>query len=175
MPDQTNQNAQDGANQNNQATNETFDTWLEKADPKVKSMYEQHTSGLLNTVKATREERDAVKVQIKELAAKADKGSELEKSLTETMTKLEATERRANFVEEAVKPGIDCRNIKAAYALAVTLDAFDKKGNPQWDALKKEAPELFGKINPSTHGGNGDGNNVVTASMNDFIRRSAGH
>ena len=151
----------------------SFEAILEK-DPKIKELYEQHTAGLLNTVKATREERDGLKNQVKELLTKSEKGSENEKALTETLLKLEATERRAAFVEEAVKPGIDCRNPKAAYAYAVTVDAFDKRGNPDWSLLKKEVPELFGKQTPPARGGSGTDSPPETNDINSMIRRAAG-
>ena len=151
----------------------TFESILEK-DPKIKELYEQHTAGLLNTVKATRDERDGLKSQVKDLLAKSEKGSENEKALTETLLKLEATERRAAFVEEAVKPGIDCRNPKAAYAYAVTVDAFDKRGQPDWALLKREAPELFGKSTPPAHGGSGTETPPQANDINSQIRRAAG-
>lgn len=154
--------------------NETFESLMEK-DPKIKAAYEQHAAGLLNTVKATREERDSLKDQLKVLLPKAEKGSELEKSLTEFSGKLEAAERRATFFEESAKPGIDCRNPKAAYALATTLEAFDKKGNPDWSTLKAEAPELFGKVTPPAHGGSGANIPIDANTINDSIRRAAGH
>lgn len=157
----------------NVETPATFESILEK-DPKIKELYEQHTAALLNTVKATRDERDGLRTQVKELLAKSEKGSENEKALTETLLKLEATERRATFVEEAVKPGIDCRNPKAAYALAVTIDAFDRKGNPDWSLLKKEAPELFGKLTPLAHGGSGTETPPQANDINSMIRRATG-
>lgn len=159
--------------ENNEEAPASFEAILEK-DPKIKELYEQHTAALLNTVKATRDERDGLKGQVKDLLAKSEKGSENEKMLTEALQKLEATERRATFVEEAVKPGIDCRNPKAAYALAVTIDAFDKRGNPDWNLLKKEAPELFGKQTPPAHGGSGTEAPPEAKSINDMIRRAAG-
>ena len=124
-PDENKNEVPNQQEANNEAP-ASFEAILEK-DPKIKELYEQHTAGLLNTVKATREERDGLKNQVKELLTKSEKGSENEKALTETLLKLEATERRAAFVEEAVKPGIDCRNPKAATHYAVTVDAFDKK------------------------------------------------
>ena len=163
-------NQQDGKSEEAPAS---FEAILEK-DPKIKELYEQHTASLLNTVKATREERDGLKSQVKDLLAKSEKGSENEKALSETLAKLEATERRATFVEEAVKPGIDCRNPKAAFALAVTIDAFDKRGNPDWALLKKEAPELFGKSSPPAHGGSGADALPQANDINSMIRRAAG-
>ena len=173
MPDE---NANQATNQQGDENNEqpaSFEAILEK-DPKIKELYEQHTASLLNTVKATREERDGLKSQVKDLLAKSEKGSENEKALSETLAKLEATERRATFVEEAVKPGIDCRNPKAAYALAVTVEAFDKRGNPDWALLKKEAPELFGKSSPPAHGGSGTETPPQANDINSMIRRAAG-
>lgn len=173
MPDENGNQAPNQQGDENNEAPASFEAILEK-DPKIKELYEQHTASLLNTVKATREERDGLKSQVKDLLAKSEKGSENEKALSETLAKLEATERRATFVEEAVKPGIDCRNPKAAYALAVTIDAFDRKGNPDWTLLKKEAPELFGKSAPPAHGGSGTDSPPQANDINSMIRRAAG-
>ena len=174
MPDENqNQAPNQQGDENKEQQPASFEAILEK-DPKIKELYEQHTAALLNTVKATREERDGLKNQVKELLAKSEKGSENEKALTETLLKLEATERRATFVEEAVKPGIDCRNPKAAYAYAVTVDAFDKKGNPDWELLKREVPELFGRSSPPAHGGSGTESPPQANDINSMIRRAAG-
>lgn len=173
-------------NQNNQQNNQqdnqqqasekpaSFETWLEKQPDDVKSLYQSHVTGLQNTVKATRDERDALKQQIKDLLPKAEKGSELEKSLTDFSTKLEVAERRATFVEEAIKPEIGCRNPKAAYAIAFADNLFDRRGNPDWTAIKAAAPELFGS--PSVNGNAGAGTNQQPpkGGMNEFIRRAAG-
>ena len=175
MPEETkDQNTQDPEGQPGEDENVTFESLLEKLDPKGKELYEQHTAGLLNTVKATRDERDQLKNQIKDLLPKAEKGSELEKTLTEFTAKLEVAEKRATFIEEAVKPGIDCRNPKIAYMTAVSIDAFDKRGNPQWDLIKKEAPELFGKIVPKSYSGEGTDDPPNTLDINAQIRRASG-
>jgi hypothetical protein len=58
-----------------------FDEWLGKQPENIRKSYETHNSGLLNSVKATRKERDDALTQVKDLAKKAEKGSELEKSL----------------------------------------------------------------------------------------------
>ena len=151
-----------------------FAEWLASQDEAVRSAYDEHITGLKATVKATRDERDGLAKQIKDLLPKAEKGSELEKSLTEFGAKLEAAEKRASFFEDAVKPGIDCRNPKAAYALAVTDQLFDRKGSPDWAALKVAAPELFGKVIPPAHPGDGTGAIPKNQDMNTFIRQAAG-
>ena len=176
MPDDKTSNTQtadSGANPQDDAM-PSFDEWLTGQDEKVKEIITNRFTALENTVKSTRQERDDFAKQVKEILPKVEKGSEFEKNLTETLAKLEATERRATFVEEAVKPGIDCRNPKAAYALAVTVEAFDKRGNPDWALLKKEAPELFGKSSPPAHGGSGTDAPPQANDINSMIRRAAG-
>jgi hypothetical protein len=176
MPEENTSNTQtadSGANPQDDAM-PSFDEWLTGQDEKVKAIINSRFTALENTVRNTRQERDDFAKQVKEILPKAEKGSEFEKNLTETLAKLEATERRATFVEEAVKPGIDCRNPKAAYALAVTIDAFDRKGNPDWTLLKNEAPELFGKLTPPAHGGSGTDTPLQANDINSMIRRAAG-
>jgi predicted nuclease with TOPRIM domain len=149
-----------------------FESWLDGQDDKVKELYQTHTSGLKSALEKERGERKDLSDQLKELLPKAEKGSELEKQLTETVGKLEAAEKRASFVEQAIKPEIGCVNVKAAYALALADDLFDKHGDPDWDELKKSAPELFRKAGKTDGGAGGDktpGNDINAA-----IRRAAG-
>ncbi|NPV85992.1 MAG: hypothetical protein HPY45_08300 [Anaerolineae bacterium] len=160
-----------------ESQNETFETWLDKQDEKVKALYSAHITGLKNTVSATRQERDELAKQIRELAGKAEKGSEAEKALKDISARLEAAERRAAFLEEASKPEIGCRNPKAAYAVAIAEGLFNSKtGLPDWETLKKIAPEFFG-VKPAGSGNAGDGaggNAEGKFDMNAAIRRAAG-
>jgi hypothetical protein len=121
-----------------------------------------------------RTERNELAKQIEEFQKKVEKGSELEKSLAEFSARLEISEKRASFFEEATRPGIDCRNPKVAYAVAVADDLFDKRGIPNWTAIKAAAPELFGVAAPRSNAGNGTGSPPKNESMNDLIRRAAG-
>jgi len=158
------------------ATPATWDAFLEKQPEEVKNLYKAHSQSLLNTVSATREERDAFKKQIKELMPKAEKGSALEQTLAEFSAKLEVAERRASFLEDAVKPEIECRNPGAAWVIAKAQDLFTKNGQPDWKAIKTAAPELFGKVIANANAGNGTGKPLApTKNMNDFIRAASGH
>ena len=154
---------------------ETWEAYLEKQDEKVKALYTAHRSGLLNAVKATRDERDDLARQIKTLAKAQAEGSEAKTQLEAITAQLEKTERRAAFLEEAMKPELQCRNPKAAWLLAEAGNHFDKKGNVDFAALRAEAPELFGL--PTARANAGSGTQTPpspTQSMNDFIRTSAG-
>jgi hypothetical protein len=153
----------------------SFEEFLEKQDPAVKALYTSHSEALLNTVKATRSERDQFAKKLKEMAKAAEEGSAHKGELEAMASQLEKTERRAAFLEEAIKPEIQCRNPKAAFLLAEASGLFDKKGNPDWSAIKGEAPELFGVVAGNANAGNGTSDPVKPSkSMNDFIRKASG-
>lgn len=157
------------------ATPASFEEFLEAQPETVKALYTSHSEALLNTVKATRSERDEFAKQIKTLAKQQTEGSEAKRQLEEMATRLEKTERRAAFLEDAMKPEIQCRNAKAAFLLAEAENLFDKKGNPDWAAIKAEAPELFGLPTANANAGNGTGTPPAPKrNMNDFIRKAAG-
>lgn len=156
-------------------TPKDFETWLEGQEETVKEMYTTHSEALMNTVRATRTERDNFAKQIKELAKGQAEGSEARQALEDMSVKLEASERRAAFLEDASKPEIQCRNTKAAWSLALAENLFDRKGNPDWSAIKAEAPELFGTPSANARVGTGTATPPPpTKSMNDFIRTASG-
>jgi hypothetical protein len=174
MPEDTTTIATTTAGQEQGETPASWEAWIEAQPEDVKGLYNTHVEGLRNTVRATRDERDALKDQLKELGKKAETGSELEKSLNEALAKIEQTERRAAFVEDAVRPEIGCSNPKAAYALAQAEGLFDRKGAADWNAIKAAAPELFKKPSAAGNAGNGTSNPPKANTMNDYIRRAAG-
>lgn len=153
---------------------ESFETWIGEQDETVKHLYEEHITGLRNTVKATRDERDSFKKQVEGALKEAEKGSQLEKSLSDTLSKLEVAERRATFFEDAIRPEIGCRNPKVAYALAVAEDLFGRNGAPDWNTIKATAPELFGTTTTRANAGNGTEQPLKAQDMNLIIRQKAG-
>jgi hypothetical protein len=157
------------------ATPASFETWLDGQDETVKGLVAKRFETLENTVRATREERDTFSKQIKTLAKQQAEGSEAKKQLEELGAQLEKTERRAAFLEEAMKTEIQCRNPRAAYLLAEAENLYDKKGLPDWAAIKREAPELFGT--PTANANAGRGTQQPPAKQNDmnsFIRSKGG-
>lgn len=156
-------------------TPKTFEEFLEAQPEEVRTLYQSHSEALLNTVKATRDERDQFKKQIKELAKGQAEGSEAKKQLEAMEAQLEKTERRAAFLEDAMKPEIQCKNPRAAWLLAEAEGLFDKKGLPDWAAIKRDAPELFGA--PVAKANAGEGTQQPPnphKDMNAFIRTAAG-
>lgn len=167
---------------NNQTVNDgeatgsptTWESWLDNQGEDVKKMYLDHTQGLLNTVKTTRDERDTVKGQLKEALKKADKGSESEKALTDALDRLDKASKKADFLEDAVRPEIGCKNPKTAFALAVAENLFLSNGAPDWETIKKSAPELFGVVSVKSNAGSGTNNPPAKQTMNDLIRGNLG-
>lgn len=156
---------------------ETFEDYLATVNEPIKELYKKHTDGLSSALDKERANRRDLEKQIKDLLPKADKGSELEKELTEKVKLLEEAdkryaevERRAKFAEEASQPNIKCTNAKAAYALATIEGLFKPDGSPKWDELKKLAPELF-KLG-GTDAGSG-GKRVTDSDINTALREAA--
>lgn len=152
----------------------TFETWYSGLDEQAKAVFDGHVNGLKTALNTERQNRADLAKQIKDLAAKAEKGSELERQLGEASTRLAEAERRAMFAEDAIKPEIGCSNIKVAYALAVAEGMFDSKGRPDWAGLKTAAPELFRKPGPGSADGGAGHNQTPRMDMNMIIRRAAG-
>lgn len=154
---------------------------LSELPAEKQELYQKHVSGLLNSVKATRAERDDLAKQIRDLSAKQEKGSDTQKELEQLSSELEAAaeraviaEKRVKFAEEAARPEIGCVNARAAWLVAVAEDAFTKQGDPDWDKIRKAAPQLFAIKASRSNAGNGTKDEHKSVSMNDYIRRSAG-
>lgn len=153
-------------------TNETFEGWLDKQDARVKGLYAEHTAGLKSALEKERTEKKGLADQLKDLLPKAEKGSEFEKKLSETLTQLEESDRRSTFLEEAIKPENGCTNPGGAYKIAKADNLFTRTGLPDWPSIKKAAPEFF-KTKGSTDGGAGsqtDTKKPAGSAMNSFIR-----
>lgn len=146
--------------------------WLAAQTESVRALADAHTAGLRNALDAEREQRKDLARQLRDLAPKAEKGSDLERSIADLTAKHEAAERRAAFMESA--GAANCTNPRAAYLVAVAEGHFKRDGSPDWAALAAMAPELFRRATP-TNAGAGTGTPPPgKASMNEFIRRAAG-
>lgn len=153
----------------------SFEAWLLTQDETVRGLYENHTKGLKSALDSERTQRGELAKQLKEAAGKAEKGSELEKALNDATARAEMAERQAAFYVDASKPEIGCSNARAAFAIAQADGLFDRRGNPDWAAIKAAAPELFGHRVAAGNAGAGTNKPADPArSMNAYIRRAAG-
>lgn len=171
------QSNQPGTTGGQGGTPATWDEALAALPEPVRALYDAHTTGLRNTVQATRAERDQLAGKLSDLAKALGKDTPdaAKAAMAEMAAQIEASNRRAAFYEEAGKPEIGCANAKAAFALATAEGLFDNRGNVNWAALKEAAPELFRRSAPQGNAGAGTGTPPpATRDMNAFIRASAG-
>ena len=153
----------------------TWESWVEAQDESVKGLIDGHVKGLKSALDNERTQRSDLAKQLRDVTAKAEKGSELATALTQVSAQLEEAERRATFYADAGKPEIGCSNPRAAFVVAQADNLFDKRGNVDWAALKVAAPELFRPRVPNANAGVGTGTPPpAQRDMNQYIRRAAG-
>lgn len=167
-----------GDGQGSGSVPDTLEAWIDAMPEAQKAVGSQLMQArfekLENTVRDTRDERDRLSGQLRDLAKKAAKDPDLQKQLDELAGKYDEAARRADFLEEA--PAQQCRNPKVAYALMVSSNLVTRAGKPDWKAIKEAAPELFGPVvQPRGNAGSGTGAPAAGGgSINDWIRRQAG-
>ena len=150
---------------------ENFEVFLNEQPEEVKALYETHLSGMLNTIKATRLERDNFSHELKELGKKAVKGSETDVLVSELTAKLATAEKKATFLGKANEVG--CLRPSAAYALATSDNLFTEEGEPDWKKIKENVPELFKITNTKTNAGSGTHVAITSDDPNSVIRGAA--
>ncbi len=164
-----------GNNDGKQTAPPNFDEWLKGQPNEIKTLLDGHTKGLKSALDSEREARKDLEKQVRDLAGKAEKGSEAQTELTKLADKISESDRRADFFEAAHAAGIS--NLKLAYTVAVTDEMFDRRGSVNFEMMKQSYPELFAGAAkpPSGNAGAGRTNNQPPASgMNAFIRKAAG-
>ena len=148
-----------------------FEEWLKDQTDEIKSMFEEHVSGLTSALKSERDLRKDDLKKLKDMQKLAEDGSDAQKRLTEMVDRLEKTELQAKFYESAIGAGV--KNPKAAFLLA-QADGLVTKEKIDFDGLKTSYPEMFGSGEPQPKGnageGSGQGNNTGKTDMNEWIR-----
>lgn len=173
------QQGQDGGKQQGPLT---WDAWSATLTPEHKQLLDQHfetrTQGLKSALDGEREGKKALEKQLRDAAAKAEAGSvaqqELAKLADQVQTegaKLSEATTKASAYE--VLAGSGCTNLRLAYLAAREIDAFDKKGGLDVEALRKQMPELFGRRSGDAGAGT-NGQPSGGANLNALIRRAAG-
>lgn len=156
----------------------TYEDWIKTQPETVKSLLEQHTTGLRSALQNERQTAKEREKQIRTLSSQAEKGSQLETDLNKIADDLAKADQRAEFYEDAHTAGIT--NLRLAWMVAQQDGLFDRKGNADFTALKRDYPELFGRTKAATgstrvSANGGETNDGATGgNMNAFIRQSAG-
>jgi hypothetical protein len=177
MSEQNEGTSQQGGQQQQQEGQQglTWETWHGGLPDDQKGLIENHVSGLKSALDGERATRRDLERQVRDLASKAQAGSEAQTQLTQLADQLKAGEKQTAFYETAHASGV--KNLRLAW-IAAQSDAKYFKGNGSLDidAFKSDYPELFGTQQvPPGNGGNGNGQGGGGAvSMDQIIRQAAG-
>ena len=149
-----------------------FDTFMKTQPEEIQKLYGDHTAGLKKALSSEREQGKNYQKRLEGITKLL--GSDPEKAKQE-MDKLaeenKASQARIEFLEDAMKPEIECLNPAAAWLVAQGKGLFRSNGTPDWKSIREEAPELFGKRTVRTHGGDGTGEEAPKKwNINDAMR-----
>jgi len=153
----------------------SYEAWVKEQPDEVKTMLSGWERGLKTALDGERDARKALEKQVRDLAGKAEKGSEAEKQLIGLADQIGEADRKTAFYETAHAAGVT--NLKLAYTVAVQDEMFDKRGQVNFETMKAQYPELFGGVRKAPPGNAGAGTNTnqpAGKGMNDFIRKAAG-
>jgi hypothetical protein len=151
---------------------ETFEAYLETVPEEIKTLYATHTSGLKSALDNERNSRKLAETSLRDLAKKAEKGSELEKTLTQQADELSKLQTQSTFYDKAHAAGV--RNLKLAFMAAREMGLVSDKGDCDFAKLKTEMPELFIVNPPPGNAGNGSAQQVQRTDMNNVLRGAFG-
>lgn len=154
----------------------TFDDWFGGVDDATRALVDQHVRGLKSALDAERAERKTAEKALRDAASKLEAGSVARADLEAQAERVAATERRASFYEIAHAAGV--ADLKLAWLAVSDGNLFDRRGNPDIEALRQAHPALFGAPTvqraPGNAGAGAGQSPAPTRSMNDYIRLAAG-
>ena len=153
----------------------SFEDWYKGLAPEQQEAVDTHIDGLKSALKSEREERKTVERQLREIAKRAEEGSDLRQQLDTLATEQATANAKATFYEQAHGAGV--KNLRLAWLAAADAGLVDaKSGECDFGRLKQAAPELFApKLAAGNNAGNGAGQTgVKEPSMNDWLRAAAG-
>lgn len=155
-------------------TPQSWEEVLASLPQEQQALYQKDVEGLRSALETERGERKELAKQLQKASEQLEEGSELRQELEQTAARIEEAERRASFYEEAVGQGVS--NPKLAFVAAQEIEAFDKRGNVNWGAIKEAFPELFRKSAPPPgNAGAGTGGQPAGGlDMDQIIRAAAG-
>ncbi len=151
-----------------------IEAWLKAQPAEIAAALEDRTKGLKTALDTERETRKAQEKQLRDLAKRAESGSEAQKQLIDLADQIAVRDRQMEFYAEAHKLGV--ADLKLAWLAAQSDDLIDSKGRTNFDQLKTLHPQLFGvTTQPRGNAGVGTGGPATgKVDMNRLIRIKAG-
>ena len=156
-----------------QGTPEPHAAWYEALPAEAKAQadayFDVKAAGLKSALDSEREQRKTAQARLAEAIEKAT-GAE-KAALQKVSTDLEAANARADFFADAIEAKI--ADPRAAWAIIKEYGYFDRKGAPDFAALREHHPRLFGPDThqANAHGGAGQGSGVgAPLTMDELMR-----
>lgn len=151
-----------------------YTAWLDEQAEPIKNMLIEKQKRVSADLAAERDTRHKLEKQVRDLAARSEKDGETQKQLNQLADQMAVADRKADFYEAAHAAGVT--NLKLAWIVAEQEDLFDKRGQINFEVMKKSYPELFGasRTVPPGNAGAGTNRQPSAPSMNEFIRAAAG-
>lgn len=126
---------------------EDDETWFATLDPQLKSRIEkwhgQKVTGLRGALDKERTNSSKLEKDLRSAAAKAEKGSELQKQLEQAANDLEAERGKSTFFEEAHSNQVLPGYAKVLFPLAQDDEYRTRAGKIDWPALRNDYPLMF--------------------------------
>ena len=153
-----------------------WESWHKALPKEAQELISERESGLKTALGSERDARKDAEKDLRDVAKKLEEGSDAQKEVLRLADEVADGTKKSDFYEDAHKAGVS--NLKLAYHIADTDDLFDKRGNVDFDKLKENYPELFGKKAPPADGNAGDGTggslDAKPTDMSSWIRHQAG-
>lgn len=168
-------NGSGGGESSEQAEELVYDDWFGQQPDEVKSLLDEHTSGLKSALGSEREARREAQKQLRAVADDLKEGSEARGKLTKLADDFAEAEAKTDFYEQAHGEGVT--DLKLAYIVAKEEGLIDKRGKVDFTKMKEAHSSLFvSKKRPPGHGGQGAGGegSGQPKDMNAAIRAAAG-
>jgi hypothetical protein len=150
-----------------------FTDWdaLVKAHPEASELFEGKTKGLKSALEKERDAASDAAKDLRKLAKEADEktAAALNKLADEKDAEIAEARKESAFYRDAAAAGIPGDKLARAWLFARNADYFDKRGNPDIQALKTEMPELFTQpAQPAPRVNAGQGTQQPPAAAHDF-------
>ena len=149
--------------------------WHDALPKEAQELIATRESGLKTALDTERDARKTAETDLRAVAKKLEKGSEAQKEVLKLADTVAEGTKKSDFYEDAHKAGVS--NLKLAFLVATDEGLFDKRGNANFDKLKENFPELFGKkkvVDSSAGDGTGTLPSGQKKDMDAFIRAAAG-
>jgi len=161
--------------EDSQAQELDWETWHAAQPDETKELLSKWEHGLKTALDTERDARKSAEKDLRDVAKKLEEGSEAQNEVLKLADQVASSNTQVDFYEEAHKAGVT--NLKLAYHVATTEGLIDKRGNVDFEEMKKDFPELFGRKKVTdTSAGDGTGSTPGGGKrgMNEFIRSQAG-